>query len=70
MATHYPPVPATPLEPLYTVNGVAGVLQKSRSFVYLLVREGELHPIRVGKRMRFTAIDVREYLERVTVASP
>lgn len=64
MPAQYSP-PATPtLEQLYTVNGVAGILEKSRGFVYRLVREGELHPVRVGARMRFTATDVRDYLDR------
>jgi excisionase family DNA binding protein len=72
MPTQQSPSQHTPLEQLYTVNGVAGALEKSRGFVYHLVREGELHPIRVGARLRFTASDVRAFLDRAseTAASP
>jgi excisionase family DNA binding protein len=65
MAAHYNPLPTTPVEQLLTVNNVAEILRKSRTFVYALVREGELHPIRVGERLRFSPADLRAYLERL-----
>jgi putative molybdopterin biosynthesis protein len=65
MAGHETTVYAEPrLEPLLTISEVAGVLRTSRDRVYQLMRDGELDPIRVGRRARFTPDDVREYLER------
>ena len=41
------------LEPLLTVSGTCDVLRVIRQTVYRLVRRGELHPSRVGERLRF-----------------
>jgi excisionase family DNA binding protein len=54
-----------PGESLLSVNDVAGILGKGRGFVYELIASGELHPARLGERWRFSARDVRAYLERV-----
>jgi excisionase family DNA binding protein len=54
----------SPLEPLLTINAACGVLQVSRNTLYRLVERGELHPSRVGERLRFRPDDVRDYLER------
>jgi excisionase family DNA binding protein len=70
MPAQYKPLPTTPVEELLCINDVAQVLRKSRGFVYALVRDGELHPVRVGMRLRFSAPDVRAYLERLGVRSP
>jgi excisionase family DNA binding protein len=64
MATHYEPRLTTTLEPLLTVNDVAKVLRTSRGNVYRLITANELHPFRVGERFRFSATDVRAYLEQ------
>jgi excisionase family DNA binding protein len=65
--TQYKTAPTT-LEPLLTVAAVCGLLAVSRQTVYRLIRAGELHPSRVGERLRFVPEDVRDYLERNRVA--
>jgi len=69
MPTQYAPQATTPVEPLLTVNEVSRVLRRSRSFVYALVRDGELHPIRLGARLRFAADDIRSYLDKLREGS-
>lgn len=54
----------TALEPWLTVADVAATVKKSRGFIYGLVRDGELEPVRVGAHLRFDPSDVRAYLER------
>lgn len=46
------------------VNEVAELLGISKSFVYQLVRAGELPAIRLGKRILFTKERVVEYIEQ------
>lgn len=65
MPAQYVPSETSPIEPLLRVDDVAQILRRSRGYVYALVREEELHPIRVGERLRFSAADVRAYLERL-----
>ena len=52
------------LEPLLTIDATCGVLAVSRQTLYRLVRAGELHPTRVGERMRFRPGDLRAYVDR------
>lgn len=47
-----------------SVNQVAAAIGGSRSLVYRLVRDGELVPVRVGKRLRFHVTDIDGFLER------
>ena len=61
--TGYNAAPST-LEPLLTVSAVCGLLAVSRQTLYRLIHAGELHPSRVGERLRFLPADVRDYLER------
>jgi excisionase family DNA binding protein len=51
-------------EPLLTISDVRGLLRLSRTGVYNLVRRGDLVPIRIGGRVRFSPSDVRAYLAR------
>lgn len=50
-------------EPLLTLDGVAELLGVSRRTVERLVQHGELVPFRIGTRLRFDPVEVREYLE-------
>jgi excisionase family DNA binding protein len=58
------------LEQLLTISDVARLLGVSRGSVYGLMRMGELVPIRISERARFTPADIREYLERHREAGP
>jgi excisionase family DNA binding protein len=51
-------------EPLLTVSEVGALLRVSRTGVYRLIDRGDLMPIRVGGRIRFSPNDVRAYLAR------
>ena len=55
---------STALEPLLTVKAAGNVLAVSRQRLYRLIHAGELHPSRVGERLRFRPDDVRDYIER------
>jgi excisionase family DNA binding protein len=50
--------------PLLSVNDLAQQLKVSRAAIYRMIRRGELRPYRVGERLRFSAADVDELLER------
>jgi excisionase family DNA binding protein len=52
------------LEPLLSVGAAAALLSVSRRTLYRFVEAGELHPLRVGQRLRFEPADLRAYLER------
>jgi len=54
----------TSLPLLLSVNDVVRDLRVSRSFVYGLIRAGDLTPFRVGKRFRFRRDDLEAYLDR------
>lgn len=47
-----------------TADEVAAILQVSRSSVYKLVKADELASYHVGRKMRFTAADVENYIAR------
>ncbi|MET0937812.1 MAG: helix-turn-helix domain-containing protein [Gaiellaceae bacterium] len=55
---------ATVASQLLTIGDVQGLLRVSRTTVYELIRRGDLVPIRVGQRFRFSPVDIRAYLER------
>jgi excisionase family DNA binding protein len=59
-----PPYAGDRLEELLTIANVARLLGVSRWSVYVLMRAGELVPIRVGERARFEPAAIRAYLER------
>ena len=52
------------LEPLLSVSTAAEYLAVSVRTVYRLIAAGELHPVRVGARLRIEREDLRAYLER------
>lgn len=49
---------------LLTVRDVMNRLKVARSSVYRLVDRGELHPIKMGRSVRFDEQDVEAYIER------
>ena len=49
---------------LLTIADVARLLGISRGSVYNLIRNGELSPIRVGRRARFEPGDIRAFVDR------
>ncbi len=55
---------ASQLTRLMNVNEVARFLGISRWTVYRLVRDGDLHAVRAGERLRFRLADVDAYLDR------
>ncbi len=50
------------MEPLLSINDVARLLGVSRGTVYALIRRGEINPLRVGERARFSLGEIRRYL--------
>lgn len=52
------------LAPLLSINECARFLGVARSTVYALVQREEIHPVRVGQRLRFRLADLDAYLER------
>jgi excisionase family DNA binding protein len=60
---------STQLEPLLTVTQCCELLQVSKQTLYRLIRNGELEPIRVGHRARFTPATVRAYIHGAAAAT-
>jgi excisionase family DNA binding protein len=54
----------TALEPLLTIGAVCELLGVSKPTLYRLIQCGELVPIRVSKRPRFSPEEIRLYLDR------
>lgn len=51
----------TPLS-LYNVKQVQEILSISRSALYVLINEGKLKPVRIGKSIRFRSDHVAEFV--------
>ena len=49
---------------LLTIADLSDLLRVSRSTIYELIRRGELVPIRVSERIRFSPEDIDAYVER------
>ncbi len=49
---------------LYTPNQVADYLHVSRGTIYSMISRNEIDSIKVGRSLRFTAQQVKEYLLR------
>ena len=46
------------------MTGAAEMLAVSRRTIYRMIKAGELHPFRVGARLRLEQDDLRAYVER------
>ena len=53
-----------PTSPLRSINDLAVEWGVHRNTIHRLVQRGELHAVRVGRRIRFRPEDVAHYLER------
>jgi putative molybdopterin biosynthesis protein len=49
---------------LYTPAEVADYLHVSRGTIYSLLSRGEINSVKIGRNRRFTAENVREYLNQ------
>ena len=49
---------------LYTPSEVADYLHVSRGTIYSLLSRGEINSVKIGRNRRFTADNVREYLNQ------
>ena len=60
------------LDRLRTIAELADEWGVHRNTIHRLVRRGDLHAVRVGRRLRFRTDDVDAYLEarKVTAGSP
>lgn len=47
-----------------STQDVADLLQVSKSTIYDLIRRGEIHSYKVGRKVRFTEDDVKEYIAK------
>ena len=53
-----------PIEPLLTVEDVAGILKVSRATVYSLVKDGSLPTVEIGvRKTRFRRADIAALVE-------
>jgi excisionase family DNA binding protein len=48
---------------LYTVQEAAHVLKMSRSKIYGLIKDGELHSVKIGGSRRLRKQDLLEYVD-------
>ena len=49
---------------LYTPNQVADYLHISRGTIYSLISRGQISSMKVGRKRRFTASQIKDYLQR------
>ena len=49
---------------LLKANDVAAVLNVSRSFAYLIMKNGELPTVRLGRSVRVRSEDLEKYIQR------
>lgn len=54
---------------LYTAQEVADKLQIKKTTVYELIKRGELYSSKVGKQLRISDLQLKQYLERTGSAS-
>ena len=50
---------------LLTLPEIQTVLSLGRSKIYELIGAGELHPLRVGRAVRFTTQEIDSFIERL-----
>ncbi len=50
---------------LLTTRQVLNILHISRSTLYDLIERGELHPLHIGRALRFPMADLRAYVRRL-----
>ncbi len=50
---------------LLTARQVLNILHISRSTLYDLIERGELHPLHIGRALRFPMRDLRAYVTRL-----
>jgi excisionase family DNA binding protein len=54
---------------LYSANDVAKALNVSRSMVYVLINEGKLRPVHIGRSMRVPLQELNEFVARLVEES-
>ena len=59
-----PSAQTSDLAPLLTTDDVCRVLKIRRLFLYELVRRGDLHPIRIGRLLRFRQSQLDAFLRQ------
>lgn len=64
MTRKQPDPPTFESEQLLTADQVQQLLNLSRSFIYALVKRGELPTVRIHRAVRFRLQDVQEYILR------
>ena len=52
------------LPSLYTPAQVADYLHISRGTIYSLISRGQIDSMKVGRKRRFTAMQIKDYLQR------
>ena len=50
---------------LYSASDAAKVLNISRSMVYVLINEGKLRPVHIGRSMRIPLSELEDYVEHL-----
>ena len=52
----------------YTVNATLDLLSIGRTSLYAAVKQGELHPVKFGRKTLFYAADLAEFLAKLSGA--
>jgi excisionase family DNA binding protein len=73
-ATEHPAPPIDPrsfglVKAAYTVNATLDVLSIGRTSLYAAVKQGELHPVKFGRKTLFYAADLAALLAKLRNAS-
>lgn len=73
-STGHSPRPVDPrafglVKAAYTVNATLDLLSIGRTSLYAAVKQGELHPVKFGRKTLFYAVDLAAFLARLSNAS-
>jgi len=74
ISARLPEHPADPREfglwkAAYTVNATLEVLSIGRTSLYAAIKQGDLHPIKFGRKTLFYAADLASFLKKLRQAS-
>ena len=52
------------MEKIYTVSEISRILKMSRSKIYLLIQRKEIPHLKIGRNVRITESQLREWIEQ------
>lgn len=54
------------VENLHSVKEACDIVKVSRAKLYLLIKDGSLHPVKIGKKTLFKESELQRFIESLT----